>query len=102
EVRGYVAAQNPLGPEGTIPSELKPAAAAIARLNFLEQIPSKRLITPQREKAAENALALLRDVAKGNFRIVPDAAPAADQPATPSPSISGRQRRDQRCEQDGL
>ncbi len=83
-VRGYVAGQlsNTLGAGVTIPGELKDTALVIVRHKIFSRLPGlKRLLDEPRVREYEDALATLRDVAAGRFRIVPPEEPAADQPA---------------------
>lgn len=84
EVLGYVKVKNPVGPDGTIPDELLTATQAIAAYRFLAQIPSDKLATSPREKAYENALTQLRDVAKGTFTIT---APDTYAPRQSAPTL---------------
>ena len=70
KVRGRVAVLYALGPEGTIPDELEDACLKIASVAFLNQVPGGNLVlTEARQKAADDAEALLRDVAKGMFKV---------------------------------
>jgi len=80
EVRGYVAGHvsNHLELDpATIPSALQGAALAIIRYRLLTRLPGKALLTEDRVKENEQALLLLRMVARGEF--------AVDTPATPAP-----------------
>jgi phage gp36-like protein len=81
EVRGYVAANssNQLGEGVTIPGELEADAIAIARYRALNRLPVKSLVTPGRETEYKDAIAKLRDVAAGRFRI--------EQPETVSSQV---------------
>lgn len=83
-VRGYVGKKNVLGDGDTIPDELENAALALLVYQILTRIPGlKGLLTDERKDAQKEAMRLLRDVAGGDFVIVPPAntAPASDQPA---------------------
>ena len=102
EVRGYVAGLNPLGPVGTVPDECKNAAMAIATERFINQFPDSGLLTPSREKAAESARDLLKQVALGRFKIVPPDLGAPVQPDTPLPAVSRERRRFGAREERGL
>lgn len=100
EVRGYVAAYsaNVLGPEGTLPDELEGAALALLRRYLYTRLPgTSRLMDEARRKETDDALAQLRDVAAGRFRIVPPASAAPEQAAAGGvtlvhhrPTIAGR------------
>lgn len=81
EVRGYVAgcAQNNVGPEGTIPDELKGAALNRIRFECSTRIPGGALMDEDRRASNRDALALLRDVAACRLAIT--------QPETVSPEI---------------
>lgn len=81
EVRGYVAAcaKNSLGPDGTLPSELKSDAVAIARWRAATRLNIASILSPAREKEYDNANTKMRDVAKCAFAIIAPATPAAAQ-----------------------
>ena len=82
-VRGYVGRRNVLGPDNTIPDELESATLALLVFNILTRIPGlKLLLTDERKEAQKDALKLLRDVAAGDFVIVPPLvrAPTPEQP----------------------
>jgi len=102
EVQGYVRKRYEVGAAGTIPDELESAAVALIRYRFLNSLPIKSLMTEQRVKEKEDALTLLRDVAKGNFAIAGTFKPADDESNTLSPSISERTRTHTRDNQDGI
>ena len=78
-VRGYISAHpaNRLGPDGTVPAELVDAACHIAVIHISTRV-GGMLLDPKglRQKASEESMALLRDVAKGLFRVQPP--PTAD------------------------
>ena len=71
EVRARVAAcpQNRLGEGATVPDELRACALDLIRYRLLTRLPVASLITPAREAEYKDALALLRDVARCEFRI---------------------------------
>ena len=95
EVRGYAGSAGPLGPDGTIPDELKDAAVSLVVWRYVTQGPAKSLATDARKNAADNALTLLRDVAKGAFRVVapPAAQLAPEQTARPGiPTVEPGER----------
>lgn len=71
QVRGYIAASTPniLGAEGTIPDKLIDCAIDIAVWRLVTRFPTKQLSTPAREKRFGDAIALLKDVARGLFKI---------------------------------
>ncbi len=105
EVRGYVAAYsgNTLGDGATIPDELKNAALSRARFEALTRLPVGRsLLTEDRVKSNEQAIALLRDVAVGRFRIVVPVTPTTEEIASAKPRVTPRERTFTRAHQDGL
>jgi phage gp36-like protein len=61
--RGYVPA--PRAPAPTVPPEVVDDVAAIARASYLSQEPSGTLLTELRQRERDNAIAHLKDVAKG-------------------------------------
>ncbi len=64
--RGYVAGGgNPMEPAPAIPPECFDDVIAIARATYLAQDPSGTLLTEIRQKERDNAIAHLRDIAKG-------------------------------------
>src|SRR6266545_3281227 len=64
--RGYVAGGgNPLEPAPAVPPECVDDVIAIARATYLAQDPSGTLLTEIRQKERDNAIAHLRDIAKG-------------------------------------
>jgi phage gp36-like protein len=72
EIRGYLAArpEASLGPAGTIPPSLTTAALSRARFEAFTRLPVTRaLLTEDRVEANKQAIALLRDVAAGRFRV---------------------------------
>jgi len=77
EVRGYVAARagGVVGDSGTLPSELKSTALAIARWHLLTRLAAGRaatmLLTDARRRDYEDAIARLKDVAAGRFFVQP-------------------------------
>ncbi len=83
EVRGYVAAnaQNNVDVDLTkIPEELKGAALSRFRFEAFTRLPiGRELLTQDRVTANENAISLLKDVARGAFAI--------EQPLTPSSQV---------------
>jgi phage gp36-like protein len=86
EVRGYIAARagEMVGTDGTLPSELKATALAIARWRLLTRLAAGRaaqlLLTDARRRDYEDAIARLKDVASGKFFVSPPTTPAAQQP----------------------
>ncbi len=81
-IRGYISAHpaNRLGPDGTIPEELVDCAMHIAVVHVWTRV-GGGLLDPKglRKEAADEAMKLLRDVAKGLFRVQPP--PTADAQA---------------------
>ena len=84
EVRGYAGTASTLGPDGTIPDEAKSSALSIIVLRYVSQIPSGKLVTEARTKAAENGQTFLRDIGNGKVRLVPPTIAAPQQTARPS------------------
>lgn len=86
QVNGYVAAQagHPVGQDNTVPEELLTSAISIARWRVIGRLPVKLFATEVRRKEYEDALAELKDVAKGDFAISFPADPAAEQPRPPA------------------
>ena len=82
EVRGYVAgcARNRLGAAGTVPDELIGHAVSLAVMRIMPRA-AGLVIGEQREKAAADARAALKDVAACRFAI--------EQPATESTEETG-------------
>jgi len=78
--RGYIAGGgNPMEAAPAIPPECKDDVIAIARATWLAQDPTGTLLTEIRQKERDNAIAHLRDVAKGVVAIT-----TADLGPTPS------------------
>ena len=76
EIRGYVAAGGfALGPAGSIPENLLGAALAMIRYRLYTRLPGARSITDARWHDNEDALMLLRQVARGHFQITEEAPP---------------------------
>ena len=71
EVRGYVAGNqmNRLGEGATIPQELESDAIAIIRYRALNRLPDVGLLTESRRAEYRDALAHLKDVARGLVRL---------------------------------
>lgn len=103
EVRGYVGgcAKNTLGPAGTIPSKLLSTALDL----IVFRIPNRVGRDPKagRDKAAENAMKRLEQVAACKFDIEEPVEPTDEVSSSAiRPSFSGRPRRNARRERDGL
>lgn len=80
EVRGYVAgnAENVLGLTGTVPDELLDTTLVIIRHRVFTRLPGmKMLLDELRQQELKDAMARLRDVAAGRFRLVQPTDPAA-------------------------
>jgi phage gp36-like protein len=83
EIRGYIAvnAFNRVGPADTLPTQLHSAALAIARYRLLGRLAAGKsaddLGGEFRQRDYDDAIRLLRDVAKGDY--------AVEQPATEGP-----------------
>lgn len=82
EVRGYVAAHgsNRLDADTTrIPANLESAALALAVYRLCSRLPAKALLTEARSRDKDDALTLLKAVARGEFVVdAPEAAAPAD------------------------
>jgi Protein of unknown function (DUF1320) len=105
EVRGRVAAcsQNKLGSGTTIPDELKASAIDIMVYRLCKRLPGAVVLTPQRDKANDTALALLRDVARCEFRIEQPASVTSQVIAGPAvQQVSGSARSATRDTMRGL
>lgn len=101
-VRGYVGGckANTLGEAGTIPQKLlAPALDLIA-----VRIPGRVGKEPKtgRKDAGEAAIKLLEQVSRCAFDIEEAVTPSTEASNSPTPSFSGRDRRDARKERDGL
>ncbi|HSI15703.1 MAG TPA: hypothetical protein VK961_26890 [Chthoniobacter sp.] len=90
------------GEAGTIPSEMADQCGAIAAFRFLSQIPTARLVTKPRTDANEQAEKDLVMLANGKITIAPPETAAPIQASNPSPSFSGRRRKDQRQQHGGF
>jgi hypothetical protein len=101
-VRGYVGGNkiNLLGPTGTIPAKLLAPALDIIAV----RIPSRVGKAPKsgRKDAADAAVKLLEQVARGAFDIEEPIEPGPDQPSAGRPTFAGRPRRNVRGESHGL
>jgi hypothetical protein len=64
--RGYIPA--PRAPAPAVPPEVVDDVAAIARASYLGQEPSGTLLTELRQRERDNAIAHLKDVAKGSLK----------------------------------
>lgn len=107
QVRGRVGAHQPnvLGPDATIPDELEASALALVRRHLFTRLPNMAsLFDELRQKECDDALAELRDAARGLIAIVPPEAPApaGEQPGGASPSIAPRVRIYRREDGEGL
>jgi phage gp36-like protein len=71
EVRGYVAAcsKNSLGPAGTIPARLEASALDVVRWRLLSRLPVQSMASDARRKAYEDAISMLRQVARCEFAV---------------------------------
>lgn len=89
-VRGYISGwtANTLGPEGTIPDKLVLTAIDVAVYLLCKRIPKKILLTDQRQRAYDAAISLLKDVARGAFRLEVPATFTQEKIAIVRPSIS--------------
>lgn len=104
EVRGYIAAcpDNILGGGDTIPDELLGAAINRIRYELATRLPVKALITDARDKANDQALALLRDTAACRFRIVAPEQATDEKLPSQRPRWKSRKRHYRRAQQDGI
>lgn len=105
EVRGYVAAcgRNTLGPDDTLPAELKGAALNRIRFELASRLPVQSLMTDSRKAANAAAVALLQRVASCQFALVQPETANANQPSgTPVAIVSSTPRRATRDSLNGL
>lgn len=89
EVRGYIAGHRVNRLElntATIPAALQSACLSIIRYRLITRLPGKQLLTEDRVKENEQALTLMRMVARGNFAIE---TPSIDAPADAQQSGNG-------------
>lgn len=106
EVRGRVKACNcnTLGAAGTIPDECKTATIDICVYRLAKRLPAG-VLNPTREKANDQALAFLRDVAACDVVLEqPESGTESDEISSspPVPRICRPMRRFDRCDQDGI
>lgn len=80
EVRGYVGRRNTLADGDTIPAECLTAALSRIVFELCLRIPRSIVLTDERKEANRNAIAFLKDVARGDVVIVPPETAAAAQP----------------------
>jgi hypothetical protein len=96
EVRGYVAGNqmNRLGASGTIPEELEADAIAIIRYRALNRLPDVGLLTEARRAEYRDAIAHLKDIARGLMRIELPATPTTQIIAGPAVQLASKQKRE--------
>lgn len=107
EVRGYVGgcAANVLGEGETIPDELLGAAVSRIRFELATRLPVKSLLTDDRRTANTDAIQLLRDVMRCDFKVVPPVTAAAPEEQAGGGSaqvVATTTRRATRAQLDGL
>lgn len=85
-VRGFIANQNALGPEGTIPDKLVAPTLDIFAFYLFKRAPA--LLTDDRRQAYKEAMLLMEMVRKGDLRVEPALVAASEQPLIPAPTIS--------------
>lgn len=92
EVRGYVSAYAGilLGPDGTIPEELRDAASMLTAYRLILRLPVR--ISTERQTSYDQALTLLRDCAAGRFRVVSADVPSDNQVQATTPAFTPRDR----------
>lgn len=84
-VRGFKPSSISLGPDGTIPLELKDAALAITRVKVFTRVKAlNQFLTDARLTEKKDALELLKLWQAGKFAVVASAESATDQPQTAS------------------
>jgi phage gp36-like protein len=90
EVRGYVAAHaaNQLGASQTIPQKLLSASLAIIRYRLATRLPVKSLLTEDRVKENDAAIALLQRAADGKFAVEEPVTLDTETTGAPSPRIT--------------
>lgn len=104
-VRGYRPSGLALGDGLTIPSELKRAALAIARVSVFTRIQAlNRFLTDARRDDEKEAMRQLRDWQAGKLSVVTTDDPATDQPTNGGgvQLIASRERRFTRDTMAGL
>lgn len=105
EARGYIAANkaNVLGAGNTVPEKLRIALIARVRFEAFTRLPVGRsLLTEDRVKSNEAAIALLRDVAAGKFAIEEPEVASTEVVSAPGPRFQRPIREFTRQNQDGL
>jgi len=104
-VRGYIAANknNTLGPDGTLPEKLISSAVDCLVIKVQKRVAGV-IIDPKgvRKDAAEAAVKLFEQVARGLFAIETPEEANTEQHGTPSPSIKGRLPQFSKAQQDGI
>lgn len=80
KVHGYVATRYTVGQPGTIPDQLLASTIAIARWILIGRLPVKLLATEIRKQQYEDAVAELKDVAAGRFKLSVTDDPGEEQP----------------------
>ena len=101
-VRGYVGAYRPntLGLPGTIPEKLLTATLDLVAV----RLPQRVGVAPKevRQRAGEQALRLLEQVAAGEFNIEEPINPTTETTSAPEPTILANCRLFNRCTEDGI
>lgn len=94
EIVGKVAVRNPLGEDGTIPSELWEAARSMALYRFLTEARSDELLTDGVKTRNAEAVKLVDSVTSADgLKIVPPETYAPVQAQSPSPRVTPRTAR---------
>jgi hypothetical protein len=101
-VRGYVGGCSrnlPLGDVG-IPQKLVSAAIDLIAVRMSNRV--NLAIKPGRQKAHDDAMELLKTVARCDFAIEEAETVSTEKLSTPKASFSGRRRRFDRCDEEGI
>ena len=91
QVRGYCANRNTLGPDGTVPQELKNAAIDIIIYRAACRV--NKAMT-EKKPAFDAAMQMLKDVSSGAMKISVPIAPTVVVTSAPSPAMPPYVRRD--------
>ncbi len=90
DIRGYAAIHARLGAGMTIPDELLGAAVDMVAFRLTTRLGIA--VKEDRRTAYQDALAKLRDLANGRFKVVPAETAAVAQAVSVAPAVQGRTR----------
>jgi phage gp36-like protein len=100
EVRGYVRNRYELGAAGTIPDALKSAALDIIAWRLANRVAPST--ADKRKPAKDDAIALLKSVAAGEFGIDAPAVSAGETVSAPAPGMTEKTRTWTQTDEDGI